>query len=83
MLQILDDKEFGCPKLQLTGNISLIPADSVVKGANIYHDCRGGNCRIVNQLKSEKIEQENVLREKAFIKHNSQYKIFILNIYGL
>ncbi|XP_052075508.1 uncharacterized protein LOC127712964 [Mytilus californianus] len=83
VLNFLDDKEAGCPKLKLTGNMLMIPTEAVVKRARMYHDCRGGACRTVQRLQTERIEQEHVVKEKLYIKHNSQYKVYILNIYAL
>lgn len=61
----------------------MIPSEAVVKRARMFHDCRGGACRTVQRLQTERIEQEHVVKEKLYIKHNSQYKVYILNIFAL
>lgn len=83
VLNFFDEKEAICQKLKLTGNLLMIPTKAVMKSARMYHDCWRGACGTVQRLQTEKIEQEHFVKEKLFIKHNQQYKVYVFFIFML
>ena len=80
---VLPGKELGCLRFKVTNNTELMPSTSLLERAPMIHDCKAGHCRVVEQYKSVRVEQEDVLRKTYHLKHNSQHDIYILNKYSL
>ena len=73
----------GCPQLRLFETLQIIPVSQIVEKASVYHDCMGGHCMIRATREIERIEQENVTKEKLVVKHSPNYKIYLLNDYKI
>lgn len=80
--EISDEKETGCPRLKLANNVYIL-SKTIIKKSNVIHDCKGARCRLVEQARTERVEQQNIVSTRVFLKHNAQHKTYLLNIYSI